>query len=135
MSDPFEFFRQYMKEKQNTDISHGDDKRRKGWIIDYPFITFAPLIVGILAGLYALIVFLGVYSGIEGDTLHNLSKTLQDYSGLVLSINAIALPCGIVAAVLSNKKNYPIAGSIMCFIVGIPLLIIHFTAIAPFIHT
>jgi hypothetical protein len=120
--DPFEFFRQYLPESQRRNITIEEERRIKTKA-EYPFFTYSPLIVGILTGIYVIVLFLCFPSL---DTVSQI-KTMKTYTLIALSVNGIFLIFGIFAICVSNKKIFPIAGSILCFLTEFPLMGIIFT--------
>src|ERR1035437_835335 len=128
--DPFGFFRQRLPENQKTNISLEEEKRDKRSKTEYPFFTFFPLILGILAAIFTLFLFVGIYSGIQG-AIFSLARVTEEYSGAVLSANALTMVLALFSLFISNKKKYPIAALVLCFVLSAPLGAMYLVYIHP----
>ncbi len=128
--DPFDFFREHLPESQKRRISLEEERRDKRSRTEYPIFTFAPLIVGILDVIYSLLLFLGIYSGMQGAIV-SVGRVLEQYSGIVLVVNALALSLGLFALFVSNKKKFPLVAILVCFLVSLPLAAMYLIYISP----
>ncbi len=128
--DPFEFFRQHFPESQKRKISLEEERRDRRTKTEYPIITFTPLIIGLLNIIYTFLIWLGVYSGLQGS-IFLFGKLLERYSGVVLAVNALALLLGLFGLFISNKKKFSIVAIAVCFMVSFPLAGVYLGYIRP----
>jgi hypothetical protein len=127
--EQFEFFDQYMRENRIPDKTLASE----GWVeagIQYPVITFVPLIIGIVCALYLGYVWLGAAPDLNNQ-FFSLSSSFERSAWLVSMVNAVAFICAAVGIFLSSKKTFPIAGVILCFLLIMPLLGIQLQYWAP----
>ena len=91
---------------------------------EYPFITFVPFVIGILNALYSLFIWLGFFFW-HNNWLLSATRSAERYSAVAVYLNIFAISCGVGAVALSNRKMYPIIGTLLCLVIEIPLLAIH----------
>jgi hypothetical protein len=122
MNDQFDFFRKHAAARQGVDIQAATPEPEPR--VKYPAVTFVPLAIGILAGLFTVFVYAVLLSSSSGP-IFNAAKKIEGFATVIFFVNAAGVVAGLAAVFLSNRKKYPIIGAILCFVVGFPLLGIH----------
>ncbi len=109
-----DFFRQNTLEKQGIDLN--DVKAEKEPAVTYPFFIFFPFVVGILNTFFT--VFLCWEFNFN-------NHAFESYSGIGLWTNIPVVVCGIFGTIFSNKKKFPLIGTILGMLLFVPLAAIY----------